>query len=219
MLTIEGAFDLASSGMAYLQPRNTPSAFTAITRRHSENGVCSTSPGVPMPALLTRPSSRPCVRPISAIAAFQSSSLVTSSAMSTLPREARSLRIGLAARRLDRRAHGGAQRAERTRHEHDVILRVASAHRAPLLQRSFKPAGRAADAERGIEHDEIHEAVPEQLGARSPAASRHLEQGELTRQHRRRRRPPASTSRAACSRGRRSARHRPRTATACAAPS
>ena len=94
MLTIEGALDLASSGMAYLHPRNTPSALTAITRRHSENGVCSTSPGVPMPALLTRPSRRPCVRPISAIAAFQSSSLVTSSAMSTLPRAARSLRIG-----------------------------------------------------------------------------------------------------------------------------
>src|SRR6185436_14500357 len=45
MLTIEGALDLASSGMAYLQPRNTPSALTAMTLRHSENGVCSTSPG------------------------------------------------------------------------------------------------------------------------------------------------------------------------------
>src|SRR5262245_65217677 len=82
MLTIDGALDLASNGMAYLQPRNTPSALTAITLRHSENGVCSTSPGVPMPALLTRPSRRPWLRAISSVAAFQSSSLVTSSAMS-----------------------------------------------------------------------------------------------------------------------------------------
>ena len=35
MLTIDGALDLASSGMAYLQPRKTPSALTAITLRHS----------------------------------------------------------------------------------------------------------------------------------------------------------------------------------------
>ena len=95
MLTIEGALDLASSGMACLQPRNTPSAFTAITRRHSAKLVCSMSLGVARPALLTRPSRRPCVRSISAIAAVQSSSRVTSSAMSLPPREARSLRIGL----------------------------------------------------------------------------------------------------------------------------
>src|SRR5215813_862737 len=95
MLTIEGALDLASSGMAYFQPRNTPSALTAITRRHSAKVVFSTSPGVPTPALLTRPSSRPWVCAICAIASVQSASRVTSREMSSLPRPARSLRIGI----------------------------------------------------------------------------------------------------------------------------
>jgi hypothetical protein len=35
ILTMEGALDFASSGMAYLHPRKTPSALMATTRRHS----------------------------------------------------------------------------------------------------------------------------------------------------------------------------------------
>ena len=121
---MDGAFDLASSGMAYLQPRNTPSALTAMTRRHSAKLVCSTSPGVPTPALLTRPSRRPWRRSISAMAACQSSSRrhvegdVHGAARGEIAAD------GGAAGRLDGGAHGAAERAERAGDENDVVLEL-----------------------------------------------------------------------------------------------
>ena len=134
MLTIEGALDLASSGMAYLQPRNTPSALTAITLRHSENGVCSTSPGVPMPALLTRPSRRPCVRSISASGGLPVLLLGDVERDVDLAAGGQIAADGLAARRLDRLAHGGAQRTQRAGDEHDTVLELMSTHRTPFLR-------------------------------------------------------------------------------------
>ena len=122
-----------------------------------------------MPALLTRPSRRPCVRPISAIAAFQSSSLVTSSAMSTLPRAARSLRIGLPPAASIALHMARAQRAERAGDEHDVVFELQ--HSSRTLSIASALADRAAYAERGVEHHEVHEAVSEQLDARPPAST------------------------------------------------
>ena len=133
MLTIEGALDLASSGMAYLQPRNTPSALTAITVRHSENGVCSTSPGVPMPALLTRPSRRPCVRSISRHRRLPVLLLGDVERDVDLAARSQVAADGRAARRLDRLAHGRAQRAQRAGHEDDMILAEHSSHTLSAL--------------------------------------------------------------------------------------
>ena len=66
------------SGMAALVPRNTPLAFTSITRSHSSALVSSRMPRATTPALLTTTSSLPNRDTAAAMAAVQDSSLVTS---------------------------------------------------------------------------------------------------------------------------------------------
>src|SRR5580765_8100328 len=79
MFTIEPPPTRRISGIAYFVPRNTPLAFTAITRSHSAAVRSSIGTfGMVIAALLTRTSSRPW-RPVASLTAFcQSVSLVTS---------------------------------------------------------------------------------------------------------------------------------------------
>ena len=67
------------AGIAYLVPRKTPLAFTAITWSHSATVRSSIGTlGITMAALLTRTSSRPWRSSAACTAARQSASLVTS---------------------------------------------------------------------------------------------------------------------------------------------
>ena len=67
------------AGMACLVPRNTPLAFTAITRSHSASVRSSMGTrGITMAALLIRMSSRPCRSTAVRTAFSQSASRVTS---------------------------------------------------------------------------------------------------------------------------------------------
>jgi hypothetical protein len=60
MFTMEPPPDWRIAGIAYLVPRNTPLAFTAMTRSHSAAVRSSIATrGMTIPALLTRMSSRP----------------------------------------------------------------------------------------------------------------------------------------------------------------
>ena len=62
------------------QPRNVPSALTALTLRKSASVVVSTLPSVPMPALLTRMSRRPKAASTASTTSRQRASSVTSCA-------------------------------------------------------------------------------------------------------------------------------------------
>src|SRR6266566_1409593 len=86
MLIIEPPPALRIAGMAYLVPRNTPLAFTSITRSHCSSVRCSMVTGspsgprvLPMPALFTSTGSVPKQATAVATACCQSSALVTSS--------------------------------------------------------------------------------------------------------------------------------------------
>ena len=83
ILTMEPPPDSAITGMACLQPRNTPSLLTALILRQLAMSVSTMVPRAIMPALLTRISRRPKRSTVAAITAFQLSSSVTSRRMNT----------------------------------------------------------------------------------------------------------------------------------------
>ena len=69
---------LRIAGIACLQPRNTPSAFTAMILRHCSTVVDSTSATMMMPALLTSTSRRPKRASVASITDRQLASSLTS---------------------------------------------------------------------------------------------------------------------------------------------
>src|SRR4030095_2843367 len=71
------------AGMTALLPRNTPLAFTSITRSHASTGVSSSRLAPPMPALLMRTFSVPKCFRAGSPARCQPASLVTSSRVKT----------------------------------------------------------------------------------------------------------------------------------------
>ena len=66
------------SGIECFTPRNTPSRLTAVWRRQFSSVISRIDPPMPMPALLTRMSSRPSRALISAMTLSQAASSVTS---------------------------------------------------------------------------------------------------------------------------------------------
>jgi hypothetical protein len=85
-LTMLPPWPACMARMQYFVPRNTPSRFTASTRRHSSSDVSATGLPNGTPALLTRMSSRPWAARRLSIACCQAASSATSRRRdSTLP--------------------------------------------------------------------------------------------------------------------------------------